>query len=331
MGGETASHHPKPHNLKEKEMNRITAALPLTAALLLLALLLACSSDAGTATPESITAPTLFPTEAPTAAPTLPPTEPPTRLPATPAAGPAAEPLTKEPTPETSEAAETPGKTCRTPSGKCPDDGPENRQDEALGGIQEMLGDLPQDELACLEENFPTGEVWQGPNMPMPNDLEATRALFNCLSDQSIARMMIVPSLQEEGAVSPETAECVAQGPTGGIIRAIVTGQETQEEPEATMGTMLAAMMGMTVVMLDCLSDEEWAERGMEPQDREILRCINRQIPMEEMVDAVLRQDMEKLEQLETLTDACAMESQPTSLPENREGAPATPTVPDER
>ena len=318
MRGETASRHLKREDRKEEEMNRTTAAL-----LFLALLMLACNSDANTATPESITAPTLSATEAPTAALTLPPTEAPTPLPATPTAEPTAEPLTQEPTPETAAA----DKKCRTPSGRCPGDG----QDEDHGDIQELLQQLPQDELACVEENFPTGEIWQGPNMPMPNDLEATQALFNCLSDESIARMLIIPSFQEEAVVSQETAECIAQGPTGGIIRAIVAGPEMQEEPEAMMGTTLATMMAMTVVMLDCLNDEEWAERGMKPQDREMLRCINRQIPMEEMVDAVLRQDMEKLEQLETLSDACAMESQPTSLPENREGAPATPTVPDER
>ena len=316
-------------------MKRAAAGVPMAALMLLVALvLLACNSTPDTATSKP--APTLEPptTETPitppaTATAEAESAEAPTEEP------PNAEARTQKPTPEASEEAETADKTCKTPSGKCPDD----VQDEAPGGLQEMLGHLPQEELACLEENFPTGrEVWQGPSMPMPDDLEATRALFNCLSDQSIARMMIIPSFQEEDAVSPETAECIAQGPAGGVIRAIVTGTETQEGPEAMMGTMLAAMMGMTVVMLaammgmtvvmlDCLSDEEWAERGMEPEDRQMLDCISEQIDMEEMITAVLQQDMEKLEQFGALTERCAMGNPPTNG-RDREGAPATPAKP---
>ena len=314
-------------------MKMTAAGVPLAALMLLVALvLLACNSTPDTATSKP--APTLEPpaTETPITPPATataeaesaeaPTEEPATAEPVT-EEPPNAEARTQKPTPEASEAAETADNTCETPSGKCPDD----VQEEVPGAVQEMLGHLPQEELACLEEDFPIGEVWQGPSMPMPEDMEATRALFNCLSDESIARMMITPSFQEEDAVSPETAECIAQGPAGGIIRAIVTGTEPQEEPEAMMGTMLAAMMGMTVVMLDCLSDEEWAERGMEPGDRQMLDCISEQIDMEEMITAVLEQDMEKLEQFGALTETCAMGRPPTNG-RDREGAPATPAKP---
>ena len=310
-------------------MPRTAATITLMILISLTALLtLGCGSEAATDTPQppetrQFTGPageTASPEPSPTTGATSTITEAsPTQAPTENALSPTVEPTTAvtqvDPTP-TAYIPPTLEPRSSEPAIKLPTEAPPPVNGPMVepgtyGEIQEVMRQLPPEEQTCIEGKFPDGEIWQDEQEHLPEDPETIRKFFGCLSNESIANVFIVSSLRDEGEISEETADCIIQGPTGGILRNIILAGDTQDNPEAMMGAMFAAMMSMTFFMADCLTDDEWDTMGVLPEERQMLSCINQNLSPEDMAGA-LRMDPETLTRIEEVSEKCQLQNTPS-------------------
>ena len=142
------------------------------------------------------------------------------------------------------------------------------------------------------------------------------RAVADCVSDEAIVRLMVIPSLEDEaGMLSPEEKECLTASNTGRTIRSALS---TDGEYPVFSDAMFAAVAGLVINARTCLGDQLLKVMGIDQNNVEQIVCIIRDAQeAERLTNAIVNGDDAILEDLEERARDCGLQSD--------HGAPADP------
>ena len=178
-------------------------------------------------------------------------------------------------------------------------------------GTLEAIRGLTQEERDCLPGAVREGRIELSPNVVVGQSHARTlRAVADCISDEAIMRLMVIPSLEEKaGLLSPEEKECLGASNTGRTIRsALLTDGEYPRFSDA----MTAAAFGLVINARTCLGNRFLKAVGLERNDVEQIVCIIRDAPeAERLTNAIVNGDDAILEDLEEQARDCGLQSDP--------------------
>lgn len=146
---------------------------------------------------------------------------------------------------------------------------PLNLQDQ-----QAMMSALSPEELGCILQNADLQALQKIASAPDTATPEEAEGFINCLGDEALLSLFMVPFTSQTGALSEETSACVRIGFEGLDLRALMLGSLAPEDDPAGMAAGLTGF----VVTLSCLNQEEWeaASPGLDlgPYNPESLQCL---------------------------------------------------------
>ena len=198
---------------------------------------------------------------------------------ATTAPAPTATPVPPTPTPAPTEVPSAPD----TGAGVI---APLNLQDP-----QAMMSALSQEELGCILQNVDPQVLQTMATAPDSASPEDAKAFINCLGDEALLSLFLIPFTSQTGALSVETSACLRIGFEGFDLRALMLGSLAGPDDEA------AQISGLTgfIVTLSCLNEEEWelASPALElgPYNPEGLQCLFEKVGGPEGLAAMSRPD----------------------------------------
>ena len=184
-------------------------------------------------------------------------------------------------------------------------------------GILEAIRGLTQEERDCLPAEVRDGRVELSLDTVVGQSHARTlRAVADCVSDEAIVRLMVIPSLEEEaGMLSPEEKECLTASNTGRTIRSALS---TDGEYPVFSDAMFAAVAGLVINARTCLGDQLLKVMGIDQNNVEQIVCIIRDAQeAERLTNAIVNGDDAILEDLEERARDCGLQSD--------RGAPADP------
>ena len=239
---------------------------------------------------------------------------------------------TREATPAESAPAESapaesaPGESAAEPTAPMPEPTPHMAREPSdqpgrpgnPEGTLEAIRELTEEERDCLPGEVREGRVELSPKAVVGQSHARTlRAVADCISDEAIVRLMVIPGLEgEAGLLSPEEKECLAASNTGRTIRSALL---TDGEYPRFSNAMTAAVFGLVINARTCLRDRLLKVMGLDRKDVEQIVCIIRDAQeAERLTNAIVNGDDTILEDLEERARDCVLQSDP--------GAPADPT-----
>ena len=195
-----------------------------------------------------------------------------------------------------------------------PSDGPArpDNSDEVIALIQA----LQEEQQECLPQNARDGWVDLDPDSIVSTFHARTlREVTECLTDENIARLMVIPGMERGMNLTEEEKTCIAGSNAGTLVK---TALKNSEEYPALFDALFIANVGTTLNAEACAGDRVWEETGMGQQNRSLITCIIR-TPEEalEMMNAVTQGDEQRMEELETRAAQCAKQFPPEPLPES--------------
>ena len=146
---------------------------------------------------------------------------------------------------------------------------PLNLQDQ-----QAMMSALSPEELGCILQNtnpLVLQKLASNPDAATPEEAEG---FINCLGDEALLSLFLLPFTSQTGALSEETSACVRMGFGGFDLRALMLGSMAAEDDPAAVASGLTGF----VVTLSCLNQDEWeaASPALElgPYNPDSLQCL---------------------------------------------------------
>ena len=146
---------------------------------------------------------------------------------------------------------------------------PLNLQDQ-----QAMMSALSPEELGCILQNVDPQVLQTLASSPDAANPEDAEGFINCLGDESLLALFLVPFTSQTGALSVETSACLRVGFGGLDLRALMLGSLAGPDDQA------AQISGLTgfIVTLSCLNQEEWEAASpaldLGPYNPEGLQCV---------------------------------------------------------
>ena len=178
-------------------------------------------------------------------------------------------------------------------------------------GILEAIEELTQEERDCLPGEVCNGRVELSLNAVVGQSHARTlRAVADCISDEAIVRLMVIPGLEEKaGLLSPQEKECLSASNTGRTIHSALL---TDGEYPLFTDAMLAAVLGLVINTRTCLGDRHLKAMGLERNDVEHIVCIIRDAhEAERLTNAIVNGDDAILQNLEERARDCGAQSNP--------------------
>ena len=126
------------------------------------------------------------------------------------------------------------------------------------GNAQALLDQFPTEEAACVSASVPLDQIAMllaadSPSGPSAQDL------FACLSDHTLARMMLGGMFAMVGSLSPDTEACLSAQ----LDNPDVVGQVAGSYRAQTAGADSPLAMFATIPFMQCLNAEEAAAAGL--------------------------------------------------------------------
>ena len=170
---------------------------------------------------------------------------------------------------------------------------------------------LPQEELDCLPPDVMKGRVELSlQNVGSQHHAQVLRAVADCVSDQSIVRLMMIPGLQEQTMLQQEEEQCLMESNSGAMVRLALSTDG--QYPQFTDAAFIA-IVGILHNAQECLSPDKFAKMDIPEKDMLHLFCI---IPAPQdalaLITAIVEDDQVTLNQTKTRAIACAQEYPPT-------------------
>ena len=163
---------------------------------------------------------------------------------------------------------------------------PLNLQDQ-----QAMMAALTPEELGCILQNTNPVALQKIASAPDTATPEEAEGFINCIGDEVLLSLFLIPFTSQIGALSEETSDCVRIGFGGLDLRALTLGSLASEDDPAAQAAGLTGF----VVTLSCLNQEEWeaASPALElgPYNPEGLQCLFEKVGGPEGLAAMMAPD----------------------------------------
>ena len=140
---------------------------------------------------------------------------------------------------------------------------------------------LTDEERSCMlpelqDGRMATNVLNSGAQILTPTQERILRETLKCLKQENIVRFMMDTSTDPDQQVSEESISCALDALATTDLERTIVPSKIEGGAENALMTGLAGMLGTTMIISYCLSDEEW--KKMEPelynaQDRTTLRC----------------------------------------------------------
>ena len=173
-----------------------------------------------------------------------------------------------------------------------------------------FLTEVSAGERGCLEENFDSNRL---PLLLSSPDLATDEEgvdLIGCMEHETLLRLFLTPFLTATGQLSVESSACIRSGFVDADLAAMtmVAEQGSGGDPEAAWTSPLTGLF----VTISCLSEEEFLAAspalGMGPDDQQGLKCVLEQVGGPKGLDALTRPDTGPPDELIRATTDCNVE-----------------------
>ena len=139
---------------------------------------------------------------------------------------------------------------------------------------QAMMSALSPEELGCILQNADLQALQKMASAPDTATPEEAEGFINCLGDEALLNLFMVPFTSQTGALSEETSACVRIGFEGLDLRALMLGTLAPKDDPAAIASGLTGF----VVTLSCLNQEEWEAASpaldLGPYNPDSLQCL---------------------------------------------------------
>ena len=138
--------------------------------------------------------------------------------------------------------------------------------------VMALIASLTQETQDCLPE-----EIREGRFTPSILELMSARhaqvltEAANCLSDEEITRLMILPGLAPAGPLPDEQANCIVAGNTGELVRATLPLLNNFAALDAAL---FAVAAHLTLTATSCVPPENHKDLFLAGTELDRLRCI---------------------------------------------------------
>ncbi len=278
--------------------------LLLFPALFSVLLVVGCGDDGSTSAPTATVAPTAIPTSAPTPTMEPRPTYTPTPEPIPTATSTPVPVPTDTPTPMP-EPAEVPADTPTPEVAATPASTSQLEIDASTTG-QDLVDSLPKDAQSCIRSTLGDAAYQDFLDQPLVAQIDQPGpSPIECLPVEMVAEFAVAGLSGMVGGLSDDSASCLRDFyATSGLID-VPTGES--EDPELALRFLM------------CLSDEE-AGRLMSGEDMELftpsqLRCVDDEIGIDELVDAMMGDPSQGLNEITDVLESCGLTFFPVESP----------------
>ena len=165
--------------------------------------------------------------------------------------------------------------------------------------ILEIIETLSSPERDCLPPEVQNGRVSLALESVVGTDhARILKKVADCISDEDIVRLMVIPGLQEEITLNQVEKDCLTSDNSGAMVRKAL---ETNGEFPAFTDALFIAVSGTFINIQDCLGEERSQELSV------TLRCIIKDSQeAENLVSAIVDGNDEVLARIEERAKACA-------------------------
>ena len=152
-----------------------------------------------------------------------------------------------------------------------------------------FMSGLSPAEQSCVSENVGPQQLARIMSAPglAPDEGDA---VIECLEDETLLRLFITGLIGLTEPLSAESSVCVRGGTADIDLRSLMSAG-----PEGNEQTAMTVSMSAFMTTLSCLNDEEWQAvsetTGMNPGERENLRCVMDQLGGAEGMAAALQSE----------------------------------------
>ena len=134
------------------------------------------------------------------------------------------------------------------------------------------IQDLTPEERECLPQQVREGWVdLRVESANSTNHAQILKEVADCVSDESIVRLMVLPGLEENNPLEEQERDCLTGSNSGATLR--IALESEGEYPTFTEAAVIA-FAGTLLNVRDCLTEERLSFMGIEPQDLEVLTCL---------------------------------------------------------
>ena len=284
--------------------------LLLFPALFSVLLIVACGDDGSTSAPTATVAPTAIPASAPTPTMEPRPTYTPTPEPIPTATSTPIPVPTDTPTPIPA-PTEAPADTPTPEVAATPESTGELEIDVSTTG-EDIIDTLPEDARSCIRstlgdvayQDFLDQPLVAQIDQPGPSPLE-------CLPVEMVAEFTVAALSEMVGGLADDSAACLRDFYATSGLNYVSTGES--EDPEATE---------LALIFLMCLSYEEAGQLmsgpegdGMDLFTPSQLRCVDDEIGIDELVDAMMGDPSQGLDEITDVLESCGLTFFPVDSP----------------
>ena len=136
----------------------------------------------------------------------------------------------------------------------------------------EIIASLPQDEFQCLPEDVRDGRVETSVfRIHSAWHADQLNHSAHCLSDQNIARLMILPEVSAQTSLTAIQENCIATSTLGGMIRRTLPQWDDFPTFDAAL---FAAIAHFTLITEICVPAETFSQLRLVGTELDRLKCI---------------------------------------------------------
>ncbi len=185
---------------------------------------------------------------------------------------------------------------------------PSNQED-----LLDAIRALTPEERDCLRPDVQEGWVsLELDSVVGTHHARILRQVADCVSDEDIVRLMVIPGMDEEIVLTPEEQECLAAGNSGRMVRKAL---ETGGEYPAFTDALFVAISGTFINTQNCMGKERSQQMDVSQELAATIRCIVQDAQeAERLTEAIVDQNEETLAKLEKRAMECAQQFPPQQL-----------------
>ena len=136
----------------------------------------------------------------------------------------------------------------------------------------EIIASLPQDEFQCLPDDVRDGRVETSVfRIHSAWHADQLNHYAHCLSDQNIARLMVLPEVSAQTSLTAIQENCIATSTLGGMIRRTLPQWDDFPTFDAAL---FAAIAHFTLIAEICVPAETFSQLRLVGTELDRLKCI---------------------------------------------------------
>ena len=156
------------------------------------------------------------------------------------------------------------------------------------------------------------------------------REFMDCLTDTTIARMVLTDNMRRSVEMSDATETCMATPESGALYRGAY-GMNELTEPQLLYEREFLILTTVLLTAAKCMTDDEWQLMQMTEDERLLLTCMGKTEAGDDIIEGMTPLSKDSLDLLDASSARCMKELGIPPEPTGPEPTGPEPTGPDKR